>query len=44
MKETALEQTAKIETELIAFRRLLHSEPELSENEFKTQDKVIVKL
>lgn len=44
MKETALEQTAKIETELIAFRRLLHSEPELSENEFKTQEKVIVKL
>lgn len=44
MKESVLEQTTKIEAELIGFRRLLHSEPELSENEFKTQEKIIAKL
>ena len=44
MRETALEQTTKIEAQLIEFRRLLHSEPELSEHEFKTQEKIIAKL
>lgn len=44
MTETPLDQTTKIEPELIEFRRLLHSEPELSENEFKTQEKIIAKL
>ena len=44
MTETPLEQTTKIEQQLIEFRRLLHSEPELSENEFKTQEKIIAKL
>lgn len=44
MTETALDKTTKIEPELIAFRRLLHSEPELSEQEFKTQEKIIAKL
>lgn len=44
MTKTALDKTTKIEPELIAFRRLLHSEPELSEQEFKTQEKIMAKL
>lgn len=39
-----LEKAKSIEDYLISFRRLLHEEPELSGEEFKTQEKIIKEL
>lgn len=44
MAETPLQKSEQIEQQLIDFRRALHADTELSENEFKTQEKVITKL
>lgn len=44
MAETPLQKSEQIEQQLIDFRRALHADPELSENEFKTQEKITAKL
>ncbi|MFD1361897.1 amidohydrolase [Lentibacillus salinarum] len=44
MSKTPLDMAKEMDEELIDFRRKLHRDPELSEEEFKTQEKIIEKL
>ncbi len=39
-----LDKAKSIEDYIISFRRSLHEDPELSEHEFKTQEKIIKEL